>query len=108
MKKKGKGKGKGYCLAALASLATVFAACSGISPEHQATAVAVLSQLKDSGKISPEQYVALVDAISSSGGSDWWMIALEVLGSAMLAYFGVQIRRGPVATAAERVARKSA
>lgn len=105
---KGKKKGKGYKIVGALIVIAALSACSGISPEHQATAVAVLSQLRDAGKISPEQYVALVDAISSSGGSNWWMVALEVLGSALLAYFGIQMRRGPVATADERMIRKAA
>jgi predicted small lipoprotein YifL len=83
-------------------------ACGLLSPEQQDDALRVIDAMLQQQTITPEQHAALRDAILSGGTHAWWVDALQMLGGAALAYFGVQARRGPVATAAERSARKQA
>jgi hypothetical protein len=86
------------CVLALAS-------CGLLSPEQQHTALQVLDGMRAQGTITQAQYDALVESLLSGSTTAWWMQLVQVIGSAALAYAGVQWRRGPVATPSERAAR---
>lgn len=92
-----------YVLLAVCSVA--LCACGLLSPEQQQTALQVLDGMRANGSISQVQYDALVQSLLSGSTTAWWMQLIQVIGSAALAYAGVQWRRGPVATPTERAAR---
>lgn len=86
-------------------VAILFASCGLLSPEQQHTALQVLDSMRAQGTISQVQYDALVESLLSGSTTAWWIQLVQVIGSAALAYAGVQWRRGPVATPSERAAR---
>jgi hypothetical protein len=79
--------------------------CGFLTNEQQTTALAVIDQMAYQGTITAEQRSALVQAILTGSAQSWWVQLINVVGGAALAYAGVQWRRGPVATPAERAAR---
>lgn len=79
--------------------------CGCISAETTHSAKQVLDQLLTSGTITQQQHAELLKALLSGGASEWWIQFATTLGSAALAYAGIQFRRGPVATAQERADR---
>lgn len=94
-----------YVLLLIGVLLMSLTACGLLSPEQQHTALSVLDGMRAQGTISQAQYDALVEALLSGSSVAWWQQLAQILGSAALAYFGVQWRRGPVATPSERAAR---
>jgi hypothetical protein len=94
-----------YALMALC--AVMFCACGLLSPEQQQTALQVVDSMYGQGAITQAQHDALVQALLSGSTTAWWQQLVQVIGSAALAYAGVQWRRGPVATPTERAARIS-
>jgi hypothetical protein len=94
------------CVAAICFVAC-FAACGLLSPEQQQTALQAIDQMRANGSITQAQYEALREGILSSGQGAWWQQLAMTVGGAAAAYFGIQLRRGPVATMAEKVIRKS-
>lgn len=79
--------------------------CGLLTSEQQQTALAVIDQMAYQGTITAEQRSALTQAILTGSAQSWWMQLVNIVGGAALAYAGVQWRRGPVATPAERAAR---
>lgn len=93
---------------ALCALALVVVACTGLTPDQQAeqiqltARIAELSRLVESGMAAPDTYQELLAAIlrqnelreASDGGIDW-NAAVGAVGGAVLAYFGIEARRGP-------------
>lgn len=82
-------------------------ACGLLSPEQQDDALRVIDAMLTQNTITAEQHAALRDAILRGGTHAWWVELAQIVGGAALAYIGVQLRRGPVATPAERAARKA-
>jgi hypothetical protein len=91
--------------AAMFFLACMLASCAWLTPEQQQTALQVVDSMMAQGSITRAQHDALVEALLSGSSTAWWQQLVQVIGGAALAYAGVQWRRGPVATPAERVAR---
>ena len=81
----------------------LLAAC--LTPAQQAEALQAIDGMRAKGIVTPEQYEALRDAILQGGLGSWLSDIGAALGGAVLGYAGVQLRRGPAATAAERQAR---
>lgn len=81
-----------------------FVACGAFSAEQAATVQQVLVDLRDAGKITPEQYEALLQSFHQSWDG-WTDIAIVVGGSVLASLTGMQIVRGPTATKAERLQR---
>jgi hypothetical protein len=79
--------------------------CGCISAETTHSAKQVLDQLLTAGTITQQQHAELLKALLSGGASEWWIQFATTIGSAALAYAGIQFRRGPVATAQERADR---
>lgn len=96
---------------ALGAVALLVAGCGLLSPQQQADALEVIDQMLKNGQITPDQFAALREAILSKGSGFWWEELGMALGSAALAYAGVQIRRGPptqkVGLPAEKIRPKS-
>ena len=80
---------------ALGAVALLVAGCGLLSPQQQADALQVIDQMLKNGQITPDQFAALREAILAKGSGAWWEELGLALGSAALAYAGVQIRRGP-------------
>jgi len=79
----------------LGAVVLLCAGCGLLSPEQQANALEVIDQMLRNGQVTEAQYAALREAILSKGSGAWWEELGLALGSAALAYAGVQIRRGP-------------
>lgn len=86
-------------------LSVALASCAWLTPEQQQTALQVVDSMAAQGSITRAQHDALVEALLSGSSTAWWQQLVQIIGGAALAYAGVQWRRGPVATQAERVAR---
>lgn len=86
-------------------IAVALCSCGMLSPDQQQTALQVLDGMRANGAITQAQYEALVQSLLSGSTVAWWQQLIQVIGSAALAYAGVQWRRGPVATPTERAAR---
>ena len=86
----------------------LFAAC--LTPEQQATAVVLVDELLRNGAITQSQHDVLMMTLGDGGGSGIGSSLLTQLmgyiATGVSTYLAVQARRGPVATSAERVARK--
>lgn len=80
----------------LGAVALLVAGCGLLSPEQQATALEVIDQMLTQQQITPDQYEALREAILAKGSGAWWEELGLAIGSAALAYAGIQIRRGPI------------
>ena len=92
------------CIVVLA----VFLGCVGMSPEQQNEALQVIDEMLKNGSITHAQWEAMREAILSASTTNWWATAAQTVLGAGLAYIGVQARRGPVATPAERQNRRAA
>lgn len=79
----------------LVAVALLVTGCGLLSPQQQADALQVIDQMLKNGQITPDQFAALREAILAKGSGVWWEELGLALGSAALAYAGVQIRRGP-------------
>ena len=80
-----------------ASLLVFVAACVGLSPEQQQTAIQGIEQLVAAGTISREQADAMIAALS--GGDGWSKvleIAAQVGGTVVLTLLTILGWRGPV------------
>lgn len=93
--------------AVLGAFLLCLTACGLLSPEQQDDALRVIDAMLQQQTITAEQHAALRDAILRGGTQAWWVELAQMVGGAALAYFGVQLRRGPVATAQERATRKA-
>lgn len=83
--------------ALLACLIVVLcSSCGLLSPQQQGDALGAIDGMLRAGVITQEQWEALRAAILGSGTAEFWTQLGTTLGGAALAYFGVQIRRGPV------------
>ena len=87
-------------------LCLLLVAC--MTPQQQADALAALDDMLRSGAITRSQYEALREGVVGSGLSTWITQALGFIVTGVATYSAVQRARGPVATPAERVARKAA
>ena len=97
-----------WAFLALAALAlSALAGCGLMNAQEQQDALAALDEMLRSGSITRAQYEALREGVLSSGVGAWWQQVLGTVVAAGAAYVGVQLRRGPVATPQERVARRS-
>lgn len=92
----------------LAAIALTCAACGLMSPQQQNEALAVVDEMLRNGSITQSQWQAMREAILSASTTNWWAAAAQTVCGGALAYFGVQARRGPVATPEERQMRRSA
>jgi hypothetical protein len=92
----------------LAGTLTIVASCGLMSPQQQSEALAAVDEMLKNGAITPEQYAALREGILSASTSGWWQQVVGTVVAAGLAYVGVQVRRGPVATTDEREHRLAA
>ena len=86
-----------------AAAGCLFLAACGLSPEAQA-AIEVIREMEAQGRCTREQAAALVKALESTGPAPWVEMGWAVL-TAVGAYFGVMLRRGP-AERSERLAAK--
>ena len=84
--------------ALLACLVVVLCSCGLLSPQQQSDALGAIDGMLKSGSITQEQWAALRAAILDGGTMAFWTQVGSSLGGAALAYFGVQIRRGPPTT----------
>lgn len=82
--------------------------CGLMSPQQQSEALAVVDEMLRNGSITHAQWEAMREAILSASTTNWWAAAAQTVCGGALAYFGVQARRGPVATPEERAKRKAA
>lgn len=89
-------------------IGAVCAGCGLMSPQQQADALAALDEMFRNGAITRAQYEALREGVLASSSANWWQQIVGTVAAAGLAYVGVQMRRGPVATPQERVARRAA
>lgn len=83
------------------------AACGLMSPAQQQTALAVVDEMLRNGSITAAQWEAMREAILAASSANWWSVAAQTVLGGALGYVGVQMRRGPVATPDERVARRT-
>jgi len=80
--------------------------CGMLSAEQAATVEAVLVDLRDTNKITPEQYEALLQTLHQAGTWAGLEETLYTVGGAVLASLtGVRIMRGTAAGPAEKAAR---
>lgn len=85
----------------LVAVALLCASCGILTPQ-QRDALEVLAELYRVGTLTREQFEVLSAALQGGG----WMEQIgEILLGGALGYAGVQLRRGPSATADERAKR---
>lgn len=92
----------------LTLLCFILVACGLMTPQQQSEALAVVDGMLRNGSITQAQWEAMREAILSASTTNWWAAAAQTVCGGALAYFGVQARRGPVATPDERAKRKAA
>ncbi len=84
------------------------AGCGLMSPQQQSEALQVIDEMLKNGSITQAQWQAMREAILQASTTNWWAAAGQVVLGGVMGYLGVQARRGPVATPAEREMRKRA
>lgn len=94
-----------YALCAITLL--LLAACGLMTPEQQSNALAAVDEMLRNRSITPAQHEAMREAIMSASSTQWWSQAATALVGGVIGHVTTQVRRGPVATPAERVARKT-
>ena len=94
--------------AVLAASLLSLCSCGLFSSEQIEAAISVINQLSIDGKITVEQAEAMRQALLANTGEPWYMQVGKMVLEIGLAVVGVRIWRGPAATVAERVARRSA
>lgn len=90
--------------AALALFCFTLAACAALTPEQVTRAHEALDLMLDAGTITMAQYDALVEALNAAASPNWWQDGLYVVGSAVAAYFGIQLAPARLATRVATVA----
>lgn len=73
-------------------------ACQGLSGTKLLEAEATVNEMLADGVITPEQAEALIAALRGSM-SEFWDVALQIGGyalTALLTYFGINLKRGPI------------
>lgn len=93
----------------LVVMCVVLAACWGNPDATQQHAIEALDEMLKQGRMTPEQHAALRAGFEArtSAGVDIVNQLVQGLLFAVATYFGVQWRRGPVATPQERVQRRA-
>ena len=86
----------------------VLVSCGLMTPQQQNEALQTVDEMLRNGSITQSQWQAMREAILSASTTNWWAAAAQTVCGGALAYFGVQVRRGPVATPEEKARRKAA
>lgn len=83
-------------LALVASVLLVLTACNALSPGQQDAVGAVLGDMLRDGRLTQQQYEALLAALQTGNWQHVTDTAIEVGASVVLALLGVRAWRGPI------------
>lgn len=74
----------------------LLAACAGLSPEQQQTAISGIEQLVVTGALSRAQADAMIQALTGGGFERFLELAGTALSTLLAGFFGIYKWRGPI------------
>ncbi len=83
-------------LALVAFVLLALTACNALSHEQQGAIGAVLTDMLHEGKLTPQQYEALLGALQTGNWQNVIDVAVEVGAAVVLSLLGVRAWRGPI------------
>lgn len=95
-------------LAVLAAVCLTFCSCGIFTGEQVQAALEIINQMEAQQTVTASQAEALREALLANTGDPWWQQLGRLVLEVGMAVLGVRVWRGPSATAAERIARRTA
>jgi len=93
--------------AALAVVCLTLCSCGLFTNEQVEAAIEIINQMQEQGTVTASQAEALREALLVNTGEPWYQQLGRLVLEVGLAVAGVRVWRGPSATRAERVARRT-